>query len=233
MQKEELTPILVDMVKFTSLPLRTVENDFALDSTGFGTSNFQRWFSFKHGKEIRSRRWVKCHFMTGVKTNIVTSVKVTSEFDNDSPQLPEMVNETGENFSMDEISADKAYLSKQNLNHIDDVGATAYIPFKSNNKARGKGAVWSKMYYYFMLNNDEFYEHYHKRSNAETTVHMIKSKFGDSVRAKSWTAQVNEVLCKVICHNICVVIQEMHELGIKPNFNICVESQQSVYKVEA
>lgn len=231
MQKEELTPILIDMVKLTSLPLGTVENDFAIDSTGFGTSNFQRWFSFKHGKEIRSRRWVKCHFMTGVKTNIITSVKVTSEFDNDSPQLPEMVNETGENFNMDEISADKAYLGKQNLNHIDGVGATPYIPFKSNNKAGGKGAVWKKMYYYFMLNNDEFYEHYHKRSNAETTVHMIKSKFGDSVRAKSWTAQINEVLCKVICHNICVVIQEMHELGIKPNFNICVESQETVMNI--
>jgi hypothetical protein len=25
---------------------------------------------------------------------------------------------------------------------------------------------------------------------------------------------VNEVLCKLICHNICVLIQETHELGI-------------------
>jgi hypothetical protein len=28
-----------------------------------------------------------------------------------------------------------------------------------------------------------------------------------------------------------VVIQEVFELGIKPNFNFCVESQKSVYKV--
>ena len=49
-----------------------------------------------------------------------------------------------------------------------------------------------------------------------TTVHMIKSKFGNIVRSKTWIAQVNEVLCKVIAHNLCVVIQEMHELGIKP-----------------
>ncbi len=74
---------------------------------------------------------------------------------------------------------------------------------------------------------------YYVRSNAETTVHMIKSKFGDSVKSKTWTAQLNEVLCKVVCHNICVVIQEMFELGIQPNFNFCVESQQAVYKVEA
>ena len=33
------------------------------------------------------------------------------------------------------------------------------------------------MYHYFDFKN-EFLEHYHKRSNAETTFHMIKSKFG-------------------------------------------------------
>ena len=78
--------------------------------------------------------------------------------------------------------------------------------------------IWKKMYHYFMFRNEEYSQHYHKRSNVETSVHMIKSKFGDSVRSKTWNAQVNEVLCKIICHNICVVIQEMHELGIQPDF---------------
>ena len=146
------------------IPLRSVESDFAIDSTGFGTSNFQRWFSFKHGKEIRSRKWVKCHFMTGVKTNIITSVKITSEFDNDSPQLPELANITSENFDMNEVSADKQYISKNNLEVIDEIGATPYIPFKKNSKASGNGSVWKKMYYYVMLKNEEFYEHYHKIS---------------------------------------------------------------------
>ena len=70
-----------------------------------------------------------------------------------------------------------------------------------------------------MLNRDEFLQHYHKRSNAEVVFHMIKSKFGDAVRSKTKTAQVNEILLKVLCHNICVVIQEMHELGIEAKFN--------------
>lgn len=76
--------------------------------------------------------------------------------------------------------------------------------------------LWKKMYHYFMLNNDAYMAHYHKRSNSESTVHMMKSKFGDSIRSKTWTAQVNETLCKVICHNICVIIQSMYELGITP-----------------
>jgi hypothetical protein len=31
--------------------------------------------------------------------------------------------------------------------------------------------------------------------------------------SKTETAQVNEALCKVLCHNLCVVIQSMYELA--------------------
>jgi hypothetical protein len=47
---------------------------------------------------------------------------------------------------------------------------------------------------------------------------MIKMKFGASVRAKTPIAQVNEVLCKVLCHNICVLIQSTVELGVETTF---------------
>jgi hypothetical protein len=57
-----------------------------------------------------------------------------------------------------------------------------------------------------------------KPSNVETTFSMIKAKFGERVRSKTWQAQVNEALLKVLCHNICVVIQSIYELGIEPSF---------------
>jgi hypothetical protein len=44
------------------------------------------------------------------------------------------------------------------------------------------------------------------------------AKFGDAVRSKSDIAMVNEVLCKIICHNIYCLIQEAHELGISAKF---------------
>ena len=222
-KKPELTPILAKMVMLTSLPLRTAESKFNIDSTGFGTSNFQRWYSFKHGKEICSRRWVKCHFVNGAKSNIITSVKITTENDADCPQLKEMAQDTAKYFNMEELSGDKAYLSKDNFELVNSLGGTFYVPFKSNSKGSGNGMIWKKMYHFFMLNNEEYLQHYHARSNAETTVHMIKSKFGDRVRSKLWTAQVNEVLCKIIAHNICCVIMEMNELGLESNF--CPNSQ--------
>ena len=47
---------------------------------------------------------------------------------------------------------------------------------------------------------------------------MVKAKFRDHVRSKTDTAMKNEVLCKFLCHNICVLIQSQCELGIEPVF---------------
>ena len=47
---------------------------------------------------------------------------------------------------------------------------------------------------------------------------MIESKFGERLRSKSATGQVNEVLCKFLCHNVCCFIQSMYEHGIELAF---------------
>jgi hypothetical protein len=74
------------------------------------------------------------------------------------------------------------------------------------------------MFHLHSHNQANFMRHYHKRSNVETTFHMIKSKFGDGLRSRTKVAQINEALCKVLCHNICVVIHAIYELGIEPTF---------------
>src|SRR5262249_11376935 len=80
------------------------------------------------------------------------------------------------------------------------------------------GSLWEKMFFYYNLHREEFLRHYHQRSNAESTFRMVKAKFRDHVRSRSSTAMVNEVLCKFLCHNICVVHQSHIELGIEPVF---------------
>jgi hypothetical protein len=47
---------------------------------------------------------------------------------------------------------------------------------------------------------------------------MIKSKFGERLRSKTETAQINEALTKVLAHNLCVIVQSMYELGVTPEF---------------
>ena len=41
---------------------------------------------------------------------------------------------------------------------------------------------------------------------------------GDSVRSKTDTAAKNEVLCKILCHNLSCLIMEQETLGIAPIF---------------
>ena len=50
--KPELTEILKNLITTSSLPLKVVETDFAVDSSGFSTSRFVRWFNKKYGREV-------------------------------------------------------------------------------------------------------------------------------------------------------------------------------------
>jgi hypothetical protein len=133
------------LIKISAAPLKSIESDFAVDSSGFSTGQFMRWLDVKYGTKEDRLQWLKLHLMCGVKTNIVTSVEISDGYAHD-------------------------------------------------------------------------YHYFHKRSNIETTFHMIKSKFGQRLRSRTLTAQINEALCKVLCHNLCCVIQSVHELGIETNF---------------
>lgn len=155
--------------------------------------------------------------MCGVKTNVITAVEIHDRNANDAPLLPPLLQATAQNFTVSEVSADKGYGSKENAAAIVKAGATPFIAFRSNATGEAGGA-WQQMFHYFMFRRDEFVQHYHKRSNVESTFSMMKRKFGDSLRSKTDTAMVNETLCKIICHNIVVLIHEMYELGIDPVF---------------
>jgi transposase len=213
-----LTPLLRELITYSSLPLKAIETDFAVDSSGFSTCQYVRWFDAKYGKEVDAHDWIKVHLMTGVKTHIVTSVEITGRNSNDSPHLPGLVKQTANNFKVKEVSGDKGYSSLDNHEAIASVGATPYIAFKTNTTG-AVGGLFEKMFHFYSYKRDEFLMAYHKRSNVETTFSMIKAKFSGHIRSKSETAQINEALCKILCHNICCLIQSMFEFGIEPNFD--------------
>ena len=225
LENPDLTAILQEFITKTSLPLQSVETDFAADSSGFTTSRFTRWFDHKYGQVREQHDWVKAHIMVGVKTNIVTAVEIYGRHTGDSTVLPTLVKSTAQNFQIAEVSADKGYASRANMEAVASVGAVPYLAFSSHHRGNG-GGTWEKMYHYFQFKRDEFLQHYHKRSNVESAFSMMKRKFGDSLRSKTDVAMVNETLCKILCHNLVVLIHEMCELGIDPVF--WPESEASV-----
>lgn len=217
LESESLTPLLRELVRQSSLPLASVEVDFAIDSSGFSTSRFIRWYDEKYRTVKAKAEWVKAHVMCGVKTNVITSIEIGEKYSGDSLYLSPLLKTTAQGFTIAEVSADGAYGSDKNLNTVAEFHGTPYIAFRRN--ATGKGsALWQQMYHLFMFQKETFFQHYHKRSNVESTFSMLKRKFGDSLRSKTDTAMVNETLCKAICHNLVVLIHETHGLGIEPMF---------------
>ncbi|MBM4401581.1 MAG: transposase, partial [Crenarchaeota archaeon] len=161
LEKPELTPLLKALIEQSATPLKTVESDFAVDSSGFSTKTYTRWFDHKYGKERSKQTWVKTHLMCGVKTHVVTSVEATPYESADNPQLPKLVNNTAKTFAIKEVSADKAYSGRRSLKTVQAVGGTAYIPFMSHatgmaNKRDKFDGLWNYMWHFYNFNREVF-----------------------------------------------------------------------------
>lgn len=213
LDREDLTPILTDLITRSALPLRGLETEFAVDSTGFGIQAFYRHFSAKYGREMERRDYLKLHVMVGTKTNVITAAAVTDRNTNDCPILPALLNDTAQHFNVEEVSADKGYSSKKNLGTITGFGAKPFVAFKNTATGQTASRIWNKAFHFFLMNQEEFQARYHRRSNVESTFSAMKRKLGDTLRSKTPIAQRNELLLKALCHNLICLIHEIHESG--------------------
>lgn len=213
---ESFTEILQSLISLTASPFSHIEENFAIDSTGFRIPKIHKWHDEKHGWRQR-RQWIKCHACVGVKSHIITAVKVTPRSIGDSPVLPELADATLEQFNVAQVAADGAYLSVKNLEHLDTAGIFPAIPFHSNHKVytQPPGSVWRKMFHLFAMNSVEYREMINRQAQVESTFSMVKMKFGERIFSKNITGQMNEVLCKVLCHNICVLTYWLYQFGVE------------------
>lgn len=217
-----MTPVLTRLIELSSLPLEPFETNFAADATGFSTDRYARWLDERTSKELSRREWVKVHLICGMKTHVVTSVIV--RWGHESRFFGRLVATTARNFRVAEVSADAGYISGENMRHVVKAGAIPFIAFKANFRvdADYKSPIWKRMLSMFLHEHGRFIAHYNKRNNVETVFSMIKANFGDYVRGRDDRARINEVLAKVLCHNLCVLIESIYELGLDPKFDAVI-----------
>ena len=88
MEMESLTPCLKRLIVESSLPLKAIETDFAVDSSGFSTSTYRSWNETKWGTvkqgygaaqvdRLKKQEWVKVHVMTGVTRSGLINSRAT------------------------------------------------------------------------------------------------------------------------------------------------------------
>ena len=55
-EREELTPVLRELIQRSALPLKDIETAFAIDSSGFASTAYNRWFEHKWGHVVGKKR---------------------------------------------------------------------------------------------------------------------------------------------------------------------------------
>jgi transposase len=216
LRKDWITEILLDLITISSLPLSAVETSFSVDSSGFGSAYKERWYDVKYNNNEDWHSWIKAHIICGNLTKIVAGIHISEAYSNDSPHFIKLVNQASKSFQVKEVLADAAYSSKENLEFVvERKKANVYIPFKSNAVERKDSEIWNKLLHFYRFNQTEFHEKYKYRSNAENGFSSVKLNFDEQIRAFSDTGQINELLAKIVCHNLIVLVKSTYELNIK------------------
>ncbi len=222
LQDERITGLLHNLYKVIAEPLTDVEVYFAADATGISNSyGNTRWMKIRHTKEERNYigKYSKLHIISGVKTNVICSAKITKGTKHESPYFKSLLDDTAKIFSIKEVSADAGYLSKKNVKAVSDIGAVPFIMGKKNVSVPMKGySSWGMMLRLWKKHQIYFAAHYHKRSNVESTFGALKRKFGDFCRCKKTVSQENEILCKIVCFNSVVLAEALLSYDLKKGF---------------
>ena len=219
MQSEDVARILHELYKTLAEPLIPLETQYAADATGIGNAyKAKKWIDVRMEKQ-EHRQYNKLHILSGTLTNVIVSAKVTEGMTHESPIFKELL--IGINrFKVKEISADAGYLSRKNCELIQQIGAVPYIMPRKNVTAysKGSGTAWQNMIRTWKKHQMLFAQHYHRRSNVESTFGALKRKYGDFCRCKLPVAQENEILARIICHNAAVLSESMLSNDLKPEF---------------
>jgi transposase len=229
LRRKEITPLLRELIVTTSLPLSRHAKYFAIDATGFSGTEKKPWAEVVRGDEIKMidhSIWQKLHICIDIDTKIVTDAIVT--FGKDNENFRKMLETTSKNFEVKEVYADKYYCTRENHDFASRLGIEPFIPFKKNATGKPKGSfAWKAAFKLFKENPDQFYSHYNARSSAETVMSMLKANFASTLRSRNHVAQVNEVLLKVICHNIYTLCKLRLQLGLDIDLRPLSERQIS------
>ena len=217
--RQDVTAGLHDMLARSAIPLIGIEDRCAIDSTGLRTTRFNYYRKEKYNPE-RENAWLKLHALVGVKTHGIPALEVTAGSVGDAPQFPVLLNRAMENgFRFKEAYADKAYQSRTNFNAAADLEVLPFIPFKSNQTGQSKGSpLYHKMFLFFQYHREEFDQHYGQRAQVESTFGAFKQKLNETLASRIFPSQVNEILCMGIAHNLMVLVRQMYEVDLLPDF---------------
>lgn len=208
------------LVELTSALFSEVERHMATDATGISTTCYSSWYSIRVCKKSRKRDHIMVHITVGTRSNVVVALDIQGKGGKDNEILRSHVERVdARDFSVEEWSADRLYLTRDNCDAVAAIGAEPWFKLKSNTTALAKGSPgWRRMVLAFREDPDGSNEKYHRRSNIESTISAKKRKFASRVRGRSLTSQRLEEGLSWVGYNLSLVPRAYHEFGVRPLF---------------
>jgi transposase len=178
--------------------------NIAVDSTGFGTKSYHRWFNIRNTQNNVKKAFLKLHATVDTVKKAVLSATVTRGHAHDSPQLKKLLRPIKD---IGDATADSGYLSRRNCELIAKKHGTPYIMPKKNTTARAyTSKVWREMILKFKHYPVEWLKHYHKRSISESVFSTIKRKLGAYLTSVKLSLQKKELFIKVIVYDLMLLV---------------------------
>lgn len=217
-EKSVMKKYLDRLIEITSKPLNLLEHDFSTDMTGTSTKCFSSWFSLRCKKRLRRRDHIATHVTTSRMLNSCVAIDVDCEKGKDLEYMRKHVKQIANSFLINDWCGDSFYLSRKNCDVVAKAGGKPWFRPKKNSVVKSRGSyAWKSMLKEFR-DNPEAWDHYHKRSNSESTFSAKKRKFGNSVRSINDTSKENEEHLKWIGYNFGVLSRAHYEHNLNIKF---------------
>jgi transposase len=175
----------------------------AVDASGFSHSTGGEWMSVRC-QNTRRKRFTALHNAVDTDTLLIQASRVRARPGGDATELIPLLKRTRTKH-LNTVYGDKGFISRRNVQHINDIGAYPAIEPKKNLRVYSKGhRAYGNLIREYRADPEEWkrMHDYGKRNLAETVFSMLKMRFGGSLSSRGYKEQRRELLFEVVLHNI-------------------------------
>jgi hypothetical protein len=175
-----------------------------IDATGLEARPVSRYDVDRKGyRRFRRRRWPKVTVVGEAQTHLIGGTTISWGPSQDSPQLPAPVRQAAKLTRWARLLGDTAYDAEHNHRLCrEELGIrSTVIPL---NPRRGSRR-WPQTRYRRQMKRRFFKRVYRQRWQVESLFSRHKRVLGATLRARTWSAQKQECLVRILTHNLMIL----------------------------